>query len=147
MSISNSVFVLCLITAQKLIASFSMNTYRVGGQNFARRCIVEGWYNLWHKCKIDKLRPVCYFGLYWLITFHGECGLCIDYHVSKYNYYCRSFRGEEKPNACSYIYTYQTLLCFCFSNIMMIIVNVFTVQSISVNVHRIKCTMYNALLV
>ena len=72
MSVSNSVLVLRFLTAQELIASFSMNTYRVSGPNLARRCIVEGRCRLWHKCKTDKLCPVCYFGPYWKITFCSE---------------------------------------------------------------------------
>ena len=77
--VSNFVFVLRLIIAQQLIASFSMNAYRVRGPNFARRCAVESRYYLWHKRNIDKLCPVCYFGrvlkiyiLRWMV------GLCID---------------------------------------------------------------------
>ena len=38
MSVSNSVFVLHLLTAQELIALFSMSTYKLNGPNFARSC-------------------------------------------------------------------------------------------------------------
>ena len=51
---SNSVFVLHLLTAQELIASFLRNAYKVSRPNFARRCVVEGGCHLWHKCKSDN---------------------------------------------------------------------------------------------
>ena len=39
---------------------------------FVRRCIAERRCRLWHKYKIGELRPVCYFGPYWKLTFCGE---------------------------------------------------------------------------
>ena len=36
----------CLLIAQEIITSFSTNTYKVHGPNFARRCVVEGTYYL-----------------------------------------------------------------------------------------------------
>ena len=51
MSVSISVFLLRLLIAQELIASFSTNTCRVRGSNFARWCVVEDSCHLWHKRK------------------------------------------------------------------------------------------------
>ena len=82
MSVSNSVFVLCLLTAQELIAPFSMNMYRASGPNFARRCIAEC------RCYLRQtqnqrtascmlLWPVLKNYILWWVV-----GLCIDYLFS-----------------------------------------------------------------
>ena len=75
MSFSNSVFVLCLLTAQELIASFSMNTYRVSGPNFARRCVGEG---RCHKC---ENRQIASCMLFWPVLKNYILWGHIDVHV------------------------------------------------------------------
>ena len=50
-----------------------MPTCRVREPNLATRWVVEGRCHLWHKRKIDELRPVCCFDPYWKLTFCGEC--------------------------------------------------------------------------
>ena len=94
---------LILLIVQELIASFSINTYKVRGPNFARRCVEEGRCHLWHtcKCKIDELHLVCYFGPYWNFTFCGEwsvyaqmvtymdCSKWRETRVTQINYKCK----------------------------------------------------------
>ena len=81
MAVSNSVFVLRLLTAQELIASFSTNAYRVSGPNFARRCVVECRCCLWCKRKIDEIASCT---LFWPVLknyiLRWMVGLCIDGH-------------------------------------------------------------------
>ena len=61
-----------LFTKSPRTNHFVFGEYRGSGTNFARRCVAEGRCHLWHKCKINELRPVCYFGPYWKIAFCGE---------------------------------------------------------------------------
>ena len=61
-----------LLIAQEVITSFSTNTYRVLGPNFAIRCAVKDRCHLWHKRKIKEMSPLCYFGPYWKFTMCSE---------------------------------------------------------------------------
>ena len=66
MSVSNSVFVLRLLTTQELITSSSTNTYKVSGPKFARRCVVK-W-----KCYLRQKRKKSTNHVLYAILAHNE---------------------------------------------------------------------------